>query len=507
VRWVAGALFAGVFLVQLAWAPLDLRGMGYSGNEVAASFSMIAWLSGDLAGVPASQLLGTEGLVSMHGIVETLVKLPFALAGSALAPLFPASPRFAERFVAVVPLLETALLATLLFSWATRITGDLRWGLTVALGAAFCTLLWPYAYIGLEPTQALALLVTGHLALVAEPHAPRSGRALLRTCAFVLLAGLTVTIKRTGLLLLPAVAYLTFEYFRRQAPLASRWRRLSAPLLGLLGILAVNYGNHLLRADYYSDWANAAFLRRFLETNPVRLASHVLNLLFSGNKGLIVFAPVAALALTALPAAWRKHRELAIFALLVLASLLGGFAVVGIPSDETWGPRYLYCAIPPLLLCLASAWGGERLATYRKLGLAFALLVGFGASALGTMFYYGRVLQAAQSTRQSTLEALWADPVWNAVTMNLRLTRLWLAPEGTSTVWTPQHKWWFEPPRNLPPDLSYDFGPVLEPQPLLLRPGTRKRPVLLGLLSGSLLAGLAALGMAASRARRAPRLP
>ena len=139
--------------------------------------------------------------------------------------------------------------------------------------------------------------------------------------------------------------------------------------------------------------------------------------------------------------------------------------MVGVPADETWGPRYLYCAIPPLLLCLAAAWGRERLAAYRKVVLALALLVGFGVSALGTMFYYGRLFQAAEQTGQATLEALWGDPVWNAVSMNLRLTRLWLAPPGTSTVWTPQHKWWFERPPNLPPDPSVDLGPALEPWP------------------------------------------
>ena len=140
-----------------------------------------------------------------------------------------------------------------------------------------------------------------------------------------------------------------------------------------------------------------------------------------------------------------------------------------------------------------------------RIGGSRPLLVGFAVSGLGTMFYYGRLFQAAQSTRQATLEALWADPVWNAVTMNLRLTRLWLAPPGTSTLWTPQHKWWFEPPPNFPPDLSYDFGPMLEPQPLLLRPATRTRPALFALLAGSLLAGLAALGLAARWIRRAPR--
>ena len=42
-----------------------------------------------------------------------------------------------------------------------------------------------------------------------------------------------------------------------------------AILAGLLFICAVNYGNHLLRAGYYSRSSDAEFLRRFVE-NPLR---------------------------------------------------------------------------------------------------------------------------------------------------------------------------------------------------------------------------------------------
>jgi hypothetical protein len=505
MRRVAAALFAGIFLVQLAWAPLDLRPMGYSEDEVASSFLMIRWISGELEGMPKAELLGRHGLATVHGVVEPLVKLPFALAGRALAPLFPASTRFAERFIALLPLLETALLATLLFLWASRLARDPRWGLTAALGAAFCTLLWPYAYTGLEPTQGLVLFLAGYVALGADDE-PISGRRRLgRTVGFVLLAALSIATKRTGLLLLPAVAYLVYLYFWRRSAPASRRRAALATGLSLLFVLAVHHANDVLRSGYYPPWSNGEFLRRFVEKNPVRLASHVLTLLFSGNKGLIVFAPAAALALTTLPAVWRRHRELAIFTLLVLSGLLAGYAVVGVPADETWGPRYLYPAIPLLLLCLSLAWGRRRLAAYRKAGLALALLLGFGVSALGTMFNYSWLFHAALRTRQATLEALWVDPVWNAVAMNLRLTRLWLAPPGTSTVWTPEHKWWYTQPLKAPPAKSIDLAFALQPQPLLLQATTRERPWLLGVLVACLVTGLAALAAAGRWAWRTPR--
>ncbi len=505
-RRIAVVLFAGIALVQLAFSPLDLRGMGYSDEEVAASFRLLSWISGEPQPASAPPLLSPQGIVTRHGILEPFIKLPFAAAGRVIAPLFPDSPRFAERFVAVFPILETALLAMLLFLWAEQLTGKPLWGLTLALGAAFCTMLWPYAYIGLEPTQALALLLAGYWALARDAGAGgRSASARGRTLGFVAAASIAVAVKSTGLLLLPAVAFLVQRFFRRRGALgalgASR-RPILAASLTLLTVLAVVSANKVLRSYSIPTASELQTLREFVTTDPLRVASSMLMLLFSGNKGVIVYAPLAVLGLAALSAAWKRHRELAIFTLLVFASLLGGFSVVGIPAEETWGPRYLYCALPPLLLCLAAAWGSESLPSSRRLVLAAALLAGFGVSALGSLFYYGRLLQTARSVDQATLEALWGDPVWNPVALDLRLARLWLAPRGTPTLWTPKHLWWFARPAGLPPDRSIDLAPMLEPQPVLLRRSTRGRPWLLSALGASLVAGLAALAVAGHAAAR-----
>ena len=85
--------------------------------------------------------------------------------------------------------------------------------------------------------------------------------------------------------------------------------------------------------------------------------------------------------------------------------------------------------------------------------------------------------------------------------MHLRLARLRLAPRGTSTVWTPQHHWWFERPAGMPPDKSVDLAFAREPQPLLLGRATRVRPWARGALLGSLLAGLGLLIFAARATR------
>jgi len=472
--------------------------MGYSQEEVAAAFRLLSWATDAADAPPTSALLSAEGALSRHGLVEPLVKLPFAAAGRAVAGLFPGSPRLPERIVSLVPVVETALLATLLFLWATRLNASPRRALALALGGVFCTLLWPYAYCGLEPTQALALLSAGYLALSGEPTT-RGGTA--RSIAFAAAAAVTVAAKATGPLLLPAVAFLIFADYRRRNAAGSSRRSLAIALATIAVVIAAVLASKWLRNCFQPAWIEADTIHQFLEVHPVRVAASASMLLFSANKGLLFYSPLAFLGFASLPAAWRSCREVAWFALLVLGAVAAGFSVVGIPAEETWGPRYLYCAVAPLLLCLAAAWGNRPLGAVHRLVLALALVIGFGVSALGSLFYYGRTLQAAQQTGQATLEALWGDPVWNPIVMHLRLARLRLSPRGTSTVWTPQHHWWFERPAGMPPDRSVDLAFALEPQPLLLGHGKRVRPWARGALLGSLLAGLGALAYALGATR------
>ncbi|MEO8277302.1 MAG: hypothetical protein ABI639_13900 [Thermoanaerobaculia bacterium] len=525
LRRLAALFAAGVFLVLLAFAPLDLRIMGYSGDEIEASFHLLEWLRGERPPGPAAGLLQPHGIVTLHGIFEPAFKLPFVALGKTFEPLLPDSPRFAERLVAFLPLLQTALIGGILFLWIARLTGKPRWGVALAGGGVFCTYLWPYAYMGLEPSQALALLVTAYLALAADPGAaapagatapgtspgtsPGTATRRARVVAFVVCAALTIAIKKTGVLMLPAVGFLIHEFFSRRARCAGRkpssvWGAVAATLAIVVAVAALN--RHL-GASFFPPGADAAFLRRFIEKNPVRLVANALMLLFSGNKGLIVYAPLAMLGLYVTPLSFRRQRSLTIFTLLLLAGILAAYTVIGVPAEETWGPRYLYPAVSPLLLCLAAAWGAERVGAARRVTLSVVLLAGFFVSALGTLFFYGRPFELALRSNQATLEALWGDPVWSPVEMQLRLLGIWLGPPGASAEWSPKHEWWYTRPLRLPPVEAFDLRPYAVPQPLLLLEATRARPALFGGLAGSLAGGLALLALAWRRAGRIHRIP
>src|SRR5262249_52541237 len=134
-----------------------IEGMGYYGENLTAADQLVT----NLINLAHRQPLVPVGW-TRHGGLELVFELPFVLLSRLL---FGASVKWAGRLLALQPILATALLCTLLFSWARRLTGNWRWSCALALTAALSTMLWPYAYIGLETTQAVCLLAAAYLAL------------------------------------------------------------------------------------------------------------------------------------------------------------------------------------------------------------------------------------------------------------------------------------------------------------------------------------------------------
>jgi hypothetical protein len=141
--------------------------------------------------------------------------------------------------------------------------------------------------------------------------------------------------------------------------------------------------NYYLKAIY---WANSGgstgYFRDMLVSSPVTALLQGFSYFGSANKSLLIYAPLVGLALWRLPQAWCVNRSLVIFALLVLGGLIGGFALVVVWTDETWGPRYLHSAIAPLLMCLAAARRSVESSTRRDvplLALASPWCAGFAA--------------------------------------------------------------------------------------------------------------------------------
>jgi hypothetical protein len=456
-------------------SPLWISGMGYVPEELAACRQI-------LDGAPVAW--------PRNGAVSLLLELPLLALGRLVAR----SPGGQDVVVSMAPVLATAGIAALLYAWASRLAASRAWGFAIALAGTFATMLWPYAYIGMEPLQSLLLLSAAFCALERPLGAPTWSRSL----AFGTLAGLALSTKSIGFLLVPAAGYL----FRRMfAGAGARSRIRAAAALALTAaIFALNTATRL--PSWQRFGGTAAYGRDWLVHDPVLPLLHVVALLASPNKGLLVFAPPALLGLLALPAAWRRERAVAAFALLTLGGVAGGVSILGIWSDETWGPRYLHAAVAPLLLAFAASRAGRPLRLRREPAFAAAAAAGFAVSLLGVLFYYGNLMAAANATTTLTLESLQGDLTWNHPRFNARLLRAWLRPSGPELIGR-ERVWNFEDPNRPLEWRAFDLRALSTPQPRVLSPSRQAsdRRLKWACLAAALV-GMLALGAAVRTARR-----
>lgn len=487
-------LFAAVFLLYLSLSPGSIGGMGYTLEEMRAT--------GELFSQPAAFLSGDESIhFSRNGPLALLFHAPFMGLGHVLSG---GDRIWVDRILAIQPVIFTSLLVSLLFSWSRRLTGSDVWALVLAVVGAFGTLLWPYAYIGLETTQSLFMFVAGWMALGSA--APRSWG---RTVVFALVAAVAVSAKSTGAFLLPAAFFLIWRW--DTGPDRLRPRSLLKPLAAAVIVLAVFVVNSHYRGLFWEDYGGSGgFVKVWLVTGPISFFLNLVNFLFSGNKGLIVFAPVTLVSFYLLPRVWKTHRWIALWALLVLGGLAGGFSLLTNWADETWGPRYLHSSVAPLVLCIAAAHAGKRFRVRHELALVLAAWFGIVVSFFGSFFYYGRLHGAQTATGQPILEALQTDPVWNHIRFNERLFRVWLASDEAGprrTWWVAKHKWFFKPPADAEPWKGVDLSKEAVPQSVLVRAleAEHRSPVdriWLPIYLGSAAAGGVLLVLVAWRARR-----
>lgn len=475
----------GLLLVYLSLTPGLIAGMGYMGENLQAADQiaahMIGWGAGQSDPAPVSW--------PRHGAVEMIFEVPLMLVKRIL---FGADPLWADRALALQPVLLTALLGAIILKWSSRLTGSLKQGYAVALSAAFATMLWPYAYIGLETTQSLFLALAGYLALDYE-RAP----AWPRTFAFAAAAGVAASAKSNGLFLLPAIGFLALCYFwrdwRNPAAIFGELKRHWLKAVCLVSIIGLFLGMGVYsRSLYWSRQGQgfATFVTRdLLAESPSMFLLNLWSQLFSINKGLIFFAPIAVIGLFASRRAYRAAPQLAVFAWLVLAGTAGSLSLLVPWEDEVWGPRYLHSAVAPLIVCLAGARRGRSLSLRRDWPLGGLAALGLAVSLLGSVFPYGALHRAAMEAGCSTLENLLYDPRFNHPHFNLKLLRIWLS-SGDEQWPAPPH-WWFERPPDAPPWRAVNLRDHARPHSALLLLFKVSR--LAKCLAVVLLAGLALL--------------
>ena len=455
---LAVTLFVSVVLVYLSLSPGSIAHMGYLGEEIHTGNLLLSrWAEGSR----------TEMNWSRHGVLPVLLDLPLLAVGRVVEQRAGISQ---EQVLSLSPVLWTGGLVALLFVWLRRITRHVIWSYTLSLIAGFCTLLWPYAYIGLEPKQSLCVVAAAYLALAT------AGRATYtRSLWFGLACAGAISLKISGTYLIPAVAFLIGVRALRQrhAP-DPRWPWHMLVVVALAGVV---YAGNVVTISWNADprGVTLASLSIWFVDNPVTFLFNLFELLASPAKGLIVYSPVCLLALLAMRQAWHRDRALVTFCGLVLGGTAIGFAMLRVWSDETWGSRYLHVTVAPLILCLGLTVRTFGLA--HKVALATTAILGLWISFLGSFCYYGVLHTVATATEQATLEAFQGDPVWNHVRFNTRLFNIWWSASQEAAIWTPTHQWWFTRPPNAPAWKSFDLRRWRSPNPSCCAAGAIRRPV------------------------------
>jgi hypothetical protein len=444
-RKTAAILFVGLFGCYLSLSSGSIAGQGYGGEEIDSGLRMLSVATAWMKGNPVPPMVW-----SRHGPMPVLFDLPFLKLGK-----FFVSPDFMLSFS---PALFTAGLLTILFLWLRKLCSP-GMNLFLVLTAAFGTMLWPYAYIGLETKQSFFVLLAGYLVL-ADGRIRTWPRLLL----FVVTCALAVSVKSTGITLVPVIAYLIYVQFH------SDWREQRSRILSSVLIIAAIW--------VISHWGTNAYweprgggsgnLRPWLIDSPIQLFSNAIGVFGSPTKGLLVYAPVLLASIYAVPRAFRTHRDLVIYALLVTVCTLAFLSLLKFPTDETWGCRYMHLAIAPLVLCIGAAWPRAGWRTVAP--LAVLALVGAVVSFLGAFYYYGVQDYAMKDAGQNTAEWITGDAVWNPVEFDARLFAVWLSENGNAPVlWNTKHIWVWTPPPDAPAWKSVNLRDYCQPQSFMVR--------------------------------------
>jgi hypothetical protein len=444
-RKTAWILLFSLFACYLSLAPATTSGRGYVYEDMQSGLGLLTSFNAWIKGRPVPPISWTR-----HGPVPLLLDLPFIKLGK-----FFISPDFV---LSLQPLLLTAATMAIVYLWLLQLCTP-GVSLLLTLIGAFGTMLWPYAYIGLETKQSFFVLLAGYMALASGRI-----RTLPRLMLFSTVCGLAISSKSTGIVLAPAIAYVIYVQFRNEW--RSRWTQLLTVLLitgGLWTIATVG-------ANFFwgpQGGGTNILLGQWTTDSPFQLFTNVIGIFGAPNKGLFVFAPVLIFTIWAIPRLFQTHREIAVFALLVTGCTVALVAILVVSADEVWGPRFLHVAIAPLLVSIGAAWPRFNWRTHVPV-MALGV-IGFTISFLGAFFYYGARGEAAQAAGQNTLEWFAGDTVWNEVAFDGRLFHVWLKAGTDPVPWTPAHHWAWVPPQDSQAWKTINLRQYAEPQSYLLR--------------------------------------
>lgn len=271
-----------------------------------------------------------------------------------------------------------AALVVMFFFMALAIGYTRRTSVILAVIFGLASTAWPDAQSALEQTQVDLFLLVAVYAVWRFVRGSMGNRLWLVMSGVAL--GLCVFTRYDEILYFPIVALY---------PAVLRWRGDQRGKIFkdwvALGFSFLPWGLIILAWDamrFGKPWLTGLHEATFGEPFWTGLT----GLTVSPGKGLIWYLPLVFLLPWAFPRFARWHRSLAwLFAALMLITLLFYSNVLYWHGDPAWGPRYLYTAVPYMILpigVLIEGWYAERKWLRRALVVLVAISFVFQLSAV-----------------------------------------------------------------------------------------------------------------------------
>ncbi len=326
-------------------------------ESIAVSQSLVArgavWIQG-FAPIPGGgSVPGVGGhLYSGHDVGLALIFTPISLLGQHGV----LSPTILEAAYSAVDPLAGALLLVVFFHFSVRLT-DRLWPSVWATGVlGWCSIMFVYARIAFDAMPTALLLLCAFLMACRLTGERRWTLALAGGAA----AGSACLVRiDSAVLVLAATVWVVASSLRH--PWLPRLRIVAAWLAPLAVAAAVNVWYDIARFGSLFNYGHA----HDPELKAVTpLWYGLAGNLISPGKGLIVYTPPLLIATAGWWALGRRRPALAASVLLAFAAYLvvvSRFA--GWSGAEAWGPRFLVPSVPLLMLPLAtvlSRWGQLR---------------------------------------------------------------------------------------------------------------------------------------------------
>lgn len=339
-------------------------------------------------------------LYAFYGPGQTILMVPLYIVGKVIAHHlslpYDTTTLYAARSL---NLFLGALVTVMVYVFALSLGYSLRVSVLIALLFAVGTPAWPDAQSALEQTPVDLFLLFATWATWLFIRRGLVDRRPLRLVGCGLGLAIWTRYDAAVYVALVATFLASLRYYRGE----------SRSIVKDSGILAASLAPWLTMVGV---WNYARFGSPFVTglstpTFGTGFWAGFTGLLVSPGKGLIWYAPVVLLLPLVGARFYRRNRVMALlFAALILLPILFYSNVLYWHGDPAWGPRYLYPALPYLVLPLGelfATWKLRRLSLRTTAAVLTVVSVGLQSAAISVTQW--RFWYELEAQRQTTSDA------------------------------------------------------------------------------------------------------